>query len=271
MNDGDYRDILIKENISRIKNKIIILSGKGGVGKSTVAVNLAYGFAIKGFKTGILDIDLHGPSVAKMIGIESVVLEKNMEDGRYLPYKVLENLYALSLAFFLKKSDEPIVWRGPLKMGAIKQFLSDIYWPELDILIIDSPPGTGDEPLSMIQLINNIDGAVIVTTPQDISHLDVSKSVNFCKMLNLKIFGIVENMAYFICPHCTQKINIFEGEAAKKLKEVYGVEILGQLPIDTDISRSSDNGRPYIYDFGKKEGAQIFEKIVENLIHKIKR
>ncbi|MCX8057975.1 MAG: Mrp/NBP35 family ATP-binding protein [Spirochaetes bacterium] len=265
----EYKDFLIKENLSRIKNKIIVLSCKGGVGKSTIATNISYGFAIKGFKTAIFDIDMHGPSIPKMIGNECVNLEEKNEDGRSKPYKVLENLYALSMGFFLKNTDDPLIWRGPIKVGLLKKFFSDIYWPELDLLVIDSPPGTGDEIISLFNIIGNIDGAIIVSTPQDISMIDVSKSVKFCKMFNIKILGIIENMSYFECPNCKNRIKVFDGNASEKLKELYGLEILGELPLDPDISKCSDIGRPYIYDFGKKEGGIIFSNIVNKLIEKI--
>jgi Mrp family chromosome partitioning ATPase len=270
-NNVDYRDILLKDNLSRIKNKVIVLSGKGGVGKSTVAVNLAYGFAIRGFKTGLLDVDLHGPSIAKMTNIENITTLEKSKDGRFYPIRVVENLYVLSIATFLKNSDDPVIWRGPLKMGAIKQFLTDIYWPEIDVLVIDCPPGTGDEPLSVVQLIGSLDGAIIVTTPQDVSMLDVSKSIRFCQTLDLKILGVIENMSYFVCPHCNNKVNIFEGKASKNLSEKYNIDVIGKVPIDPDISKSSDSGRPYIYDFAKKEGGIVFGNIVEKIIDKIKK
>jgi len=179
----------LKENLSKIKNKLVVISGKGGVGKTTVSVNLAYGLAIKGYKTGILDIDLHGPNIAKMLGIEDVKLMNS--DLGIEPARVLPNLKAISLALIGYNPDQPVIWRGPLKMIAIKQFLSDVNWGELDYLIIDSPPGTGDEPLSICQLIPDMAGAIVVTTPQDVAILDSRKSVLFAEQLKVPVTGII--------------------------------------------------------------------------------
>jgi len=193
----------LKENLSKIKSKLVVMSGKGGVGKTTVSVNLAYGLAIKGYKTGILDIDIHGPNIAKMLGIEDVKLMNS--DLGIEPASVLPNLKAISLALIGYSPDQPVIWRGPLKMIAIKQLLSDVNWGELDYLIIDSPPGTGDEPLSICQLISDMDGAIVVTTPQDVAILDSRKSVLFAEQLKVPVTGIIENMSGFTCPHCGKK------------------------------------------------------------------
>ena len=197
----------LAKNLSKIKNKLIVISGKGGVGKSTVAVNLAYGLAMKGLKTGVMDVDLHGPNVAKMLGIEDKKLV--MSEAGIEPVEVVENLKAVSVALIIEDRDQPIVWRGPLKMGMIKQFLADVNWGELDYLIVDSPPGTGDEPLSACQLISDIDGAIIVTTPQDVAILDSRKCVGFARQLNVPFIGILENMSGMVCPHCGEDIEMF--------------------------------------------------------------
>jgi len=238
------QDIRLKENISRIKNKIIVMSGKGGVGKTTVAVNLSYGLALKGYKTGILDVDLHGPNIAKMLGIEGKRLGSSpfgME-----PVEVMQNLKAISIALLIEDPDKPIIWRGPLKMQTIKQFLSDVNWGDLDYLIIDAPPGTGDEPLSVCQLISDINGAVIVTTPQDVAILDSRKSVQFAKELKMPVIGIIENMSGFLCPHCQKEIDLFGIGGGEKAADNLKVPFLGRIPIEPKVVTSGDSGHPFI-------------------------
>jgi ATP-binding protein involved in chromosome partitioning len=259
----------LRDNISRIKHKIVIISGKGGVGKSTVAVNLAYGLALQGKKVGLLDVDIHGPSIAKMLGVEGRRLEMSDDGVRAKPLKIVNNLYAVTLASMLQNPDDPVIWRGPLKLGAIKQFLSDINWPELDYLIVDCPPGTGDEPLSAIQTIGKMDGAVIVSTPQDVSLLDARKSIRFAEMLKVPVLGIIENMGSFKCPHCGELISIFSGTGVQKAASDFNVEILGSIPIDPEIVNTGDEGRPYIYDFGKLEAAQVMQEITRKILDKV--
>ncbi len=271
INQPTEKDIHLKDNIDRIKNKIVVFSGKGGVGKSTVAVNLAYGLALNGKKVGIMDVDMHGPSIAKMLGIEGKKLGGPKSDDRPTPIKVHENLWALSIATFLPDVDEPVIWRGPLKNGAIKQFMQDIEWPELDYMIIDCPPGTGDEILSVAQILKNVNGSVIVSTPQDISFLDARKTIKFSKKMNIPILGIVENMAYLICPKCGEKIEIFAGNGAKKASKDFDVDILGSIPIDPNIVKTGDTGRPYIYDYNKLPAAKEMNVVVEKIINKMEK
>jgi len=268
MPDNEQQDAGLKANQERIKHRFIILSGKGGVGKSTMAVNLAYGLALLGRRVGILDIDIHGPSLAKMLGVEGV-RPPSHEEGTPTPVRVHDNLPLVSIASLLPGPDEPVIWRGPLKMSLIKQFLSDIVWPELDYLVIDCPPGTGDEPLSVVQLLGRVDGSVIVSTPQDVAFLDARKTLKFSQKLGVPVLGIVENMTAFLCPHCGQPIKLFDGQGAEKAAEDFGVPILGHIPIDVNIARSGDTGRPYIYDFGKLEGAQTMQAIAGTIIEKI--
>lgn len=242
---GDLSDRILKENMGRIKHKIVVLSGKGGVGKSTVAVNLAVSLAAKGQKVGLLDVDIHGPSVPKLLGLEKVMAMGGGENTIY-PVKYSDNLIVMSVGFLMQNADEAVVWRGPLKYGIIKQFLSDVVWGDLDYLIVDSPPGTGDEPLSVCQLIENPDGAVIVTTPQDVALADVRKSINFCKQLNMNIIGVVENMSGFACPHCNTVTEIFKSGGGRMMAENMEVPFLGTIPIESQVVHSGDGGFPHL-------------------------
>lgn len=264
------KEKFMQENLGRIKHKIVVLSGKGGVGKSTISVNLAHGLAAKGFKVGLLDVDIHGPSIAKMLGIEGQTLTVASQDDRPFPIKVNENLYALSIATMMPDPDKPIIWRGPLKMGVIKQFLQDIEWPYLDYLIIDNPPGTGDEPLSVVQLIGNVSGSVIVSTPQDIAFLDARKTIKFSQQLNVPILGLVENMSGFVCPNCGEVHQIFKGNGTEKAALDFDLDILGKIPIDPNIVQSGDSGKSYIVDFPDSIPADEFSKIVDQVAKKLK-
>ena len=267
--EKEKKEQMQKENLERIKKKIIVMSGKGGVGKSTVATNLVYGLALQGKTVGILDVDIHGPSIGKLMGIEGKKLGKPKNDNRPTPIKVVENVYAVTIASFLDSPDTPLVWRGPLKTGAIKQFLQDIEWPELDYLIVDCPPGTGDEPLTISQILGGMDGSVIVTTPQDIALLDARKTINFSKKMNVKVLGIVENMSGFICPHCGEEINLFKKGGGEKAAKDFNVDLLGKIPVDKEIVESTDSGRPYIYDNSDNEGAKVYKNITKKIIDKM--
>ncbi len=261
-------DQMLKENMGRIKHKIVVMSGKGGVGKSTVAVNLAYYFALQGFSVGLLDVDIHGPSAAKMTGVEDKRIVAD-ENGKAYPIEALSNFYVVSLANMLENPDDPVIWRGPAKMGVIKQLLAEISWPELDFLVVDCPPGTGDEPLSVIQLINDVTGTVIVSTPQDIALLDVRKSINFAKKLNLNILGIVENMSGFICPHCGKNSDIFKTGGVDKASADFGIDVLGKIPLDADVVNAGDSGKPYVYHYGESAGGKIMNQIGDAILTKM--
>ncbi len=256
----------ITENISKIKNKFIILSGKGGVGKTTFSVNLARFLAEKGYKTGLLDIDIHGPNVNKMLGLGTQGFTGS--GGRISPLIAHKNLKVASTASILQNPDTPIIWRGPLKMKLIKQFLSEVDWGELDFLIIDSPPGTGDEPLSAIQLIEDLRGAIIITTPQEVSILDARKSIIFAKTLNVAFIGLVENLSGLICPHCHKEIELFGTGLAEKTAEELGVDFLGKLPMDPGVVKLSDSGKTFITDKEKSPIAKAFVQIGEKIISK---
>ena len=253
----------IKRRLRRIKHKIVVMSGKGGVGKSTVAVNMAVSLALAGKKVGLMDVDIHGPSVPTMLNLEHSPLQSSAE-GIY-PISVGE-LKVMSIGFLLKDPSNAVIWRGPMKMGAIQQFVKDVEWGDLDYLIIDSPPGTGDEPLSVCQIIEDLDGAVIVTTPQKVSITDVEKSINFCRQLDLHVLGIVENMNGFVCPECGTVTHMFKEGGGKKLAEKYKINFLGSIPMDPDIGTACDNGTPFVHKYAKSETAKIIEKVIDPIL-----
>ena len=255
----------LNDNMNRIKHKLIVISGKGGVGKTTVAVNLAYGLAMNKHKVGILDVDIHGPNIAKMLGVEGSKLAGS-QSGWIEPIEVLPNLKAVSIAFMIDSPDKPVIWRGPLKMITIKQFLSDVNWGKLDYLIIDSPPGTGDEPLSVCQLIPDISGAVIVTTPQDVAILDSRKSVLFAQTLKMKVIGIIENMSGFICPHCRERTDLFKSGGGEKSAKELKVPFLGRIPIEPEIVASGDSGNPFINSTKDTETNRVMERITNKIV-----
>ncbi|MDP8201466.1 MAG: Mrp/NBP35 family ATP-binding protein [Candidatus Tenebribacter burtonii] len=263
-------EIRIDANLDRIKRKLIVISGKGGVGKSTVAVNVAYGLASQGNKVGVLDVDIHGPSIAKMLGIEGKKLKMTGKSEFPEPIKVTDNLYALTIATLVENPDDPIIWRGPLKIGVIKQFMQDIQWPELDYLIVDSPPGTGDEPLSVIQTLKKVDGSLIVSTSQDIALLDARKTIKFSQKMNVPILGIIENMSTFVCPHCGEKTDIFAGNGVKKAASDFNIDILGSIPIDVNIVKSGDTGEAYLKNNENQTSAKEFQIIISKIAAKMK-
>lgn len=252
----------LKENLDLIAHKIVVLSGKGGVGKSTVAVNLAATLASQGSKVGLLDVDIHGPSIPTLLHLEGKRLTGDGNDKLY-PIEYNENLKVISIGFLLQKTDDAVIWRGPLKFSAIRQFLKDVTWGRLDYLIIDSPPGTGDEPLSVCQLIEGADGAVIVTTPQDLALADVRKSISFCRSLNMPIIGVIENMSGFTCPHCGETVNIFSKGGGEKMAADMDVRFIGSIPIDTKISDNGDTGTPF--SLGESGAVAPFQKIVDSI------
>ena len=253
----------IEKNLEKIDNRLLVFSGKGGVGKSTVSANLALALAQKGMKVGLMDVDIHGPNLAKMLGVEDKKLEVN-EDGAKA-VQVNENLQLISIAFLLMDPNSPVIWRGPLKMKAIQQFLGDINWGKLDWLIIDSPPGTGDEPLSIAQLIPAT-GAIVVTTPQEVSLMDSRKAVGFASKLNLKMFGIVENMSGLICPHCGQKIALFKEGGGERAAAELGVPFLGKIPLEPKIVDLGDNGESFLEKYPDSEASREFSRMVEKIM-----
>ncbi len=263
-------EMRIEANLDRIKHKLIVISGKGGVGKSTVAVNVAYGLALQGHKVGILDVDIHGPSIAKMLGIEGEKLQMKAKGEFPEPIKVTENLYALTIATLVDSPDDPIIWRGPIKISVIKQFMQDIQWPQLDYLIVDSPPGTGDEPLSVVQTLKKVDGSIIVSTPQDIALLDARKTIKFSKKMDVPVLGIIENMSTFVCPHCGEKTDIFAGLGIEKAASDFNIDVLGKIPIDVNIVKSGDSGKAYLKNHETQASAKEFQKIISKIAAKMK-
>ena len=249
------------DRMARVKHKIIIASGKGGVGKSTVTVNLARALQMKGLRVGVLDADITGPDIPKLLGIEDARLTQGPE-GIEVPQA--EGIKAASMAFVLSSRDAPVVWRGPMKMAAIKQFIQDVNWGDLDFLLIDLPPGTSDEPLSVVQLIPELAGAIIVTTPQEVALLDSRKAVNMVKAMKMPVLGIVENMSGLVCPHCGQEISIFGSGGGKRMAEEMDVPFLGAIPIEPSVCALGDRGQTFVQS-GTKAGGS-FSRIVERLI-----
>lgn len=252
----------LKSRMSKIKHKIAIISGKGGVGKSTVTVNLAIAFAQNQNKVGILDADIHGPSVPKLLGLEGQLVKVGPPGA--FPVKGPLDMKVMSIDFFMAEQ-MPTIWRGPLKMRAIKQFLSDIVWGDLDFLFIDLPPGTGDEPLSIAQFLPEMDGVIIVSMPSELSSSIVKKAIRFAQRLNLPIIGVVENMNGFVCPHCGEKTDIFRSGGGKAMAEQAGVPFLGSIPIDPKIGLDSDTGKPFVIEHKDSSATKAMMEIAEKV------
>lgn len=253
----------LSETLMNIKKKYVVLSGKGGVGKSTVAVNLAVGLAVRDKKTGLLDTDLHGPSVPKMLGLENFV---SSGDETHLEPAVRfdGNLKIMSVQFLLQNLHDSVIWRGPLKHAVISQFIGHTVWGELDYLIIDSPPGTGDEPLSVVQTAKP-DAAIVVTTPQDVATFDVRKSIDFCNKLNLPVMGVIENMSGFICPHCNKETAIFSTGGGERMAEELGIAFLGAIPIDPQFVSRSDQGNAMIDFSTAGQSLEAIKSIIDKI------
>lgn len=252
----------LQATLCRIQKKIVVLSGKGGVGKSTVAVNLATELALSGMRVGLLDVDIHGPSIPTMLGLENETLKGN--PGGLFPVE-RGNMKIMSLGFLLQNPDDAVIWRGPMKMGVIKQFLTDVQWGDLDYLIVDAPPGTGDEPLSLCQLIQPLDGAIIVTTPQKVAAVDVRKSISFCNRLDVPVLGVIENMSGFVCPKCGEVTQILPAGGGRKIADDMKVKYLGSIPMDPAIAQSGDSGKVFVYHFSKTETGKIMQDIIRKI------
>ena len=259
----------LKSTLSKIKHKILVMSGKGGVGKSTVATNLALGLAKRGFQVGLIDVDLHGPDICRMLDLKDKLYTEKEEKPKLLPpMKYDDNLKVISLEYLMKDRDEAIIWRGPLKIQAIRQFIGDIDWGELDYLVIDAPPGTGDEPLSVAQSIKEVH-ALIVTTPQEIALADVRKSISFCRHVNINILGIVENMSGFICPHCSKPVDIFGTGGGMRTALEFSLRFLGKLPMDPQVVKGGDAGKPYLSSGAGTVATKAFEDVLDNVLREL--
>jgi Mrp family chromosome partitioning ATPase len=262
------KDEIIKCKLARIRHKLIVMSGKGGVGKSSVAVYLALALAQKGYRVGLMDVDLHGPSVPKMLGLHGVL--GIASDEQILPHSYRPNLKVVSIESMLEDKDSAVIWRGPLKHSVIKQFITNCKWDDLDYLVIDSPPGTGDEPLSVARLIPEA-RAVIVTTPQEVALADVRKSINFCRKVNLEIAGLVENMSGLHCPHCQEFIPIFRTGGGRKTAELMQIELLGALPFDPAVVEGGDQGRPLLEEDQPSAFRDAVMQLTDTLLRKVER
>jgi len=261
---------LIEEKMANVKHKIAIISGKGGVGKSLVTVNLAAALAAKGRrgKVGILDADLTGPCVPKMMGLKGHKME--LEPAGIIPARGPEDIAVVSMDFLLPGDESPVIWRGPLKMGAIRQFLGEVAWGDLDYLLIDLPPGTGDESLSVLQLLPELDGVIIVTIPSEVSQAVVKKAVTFARQMKAPILGIVENMSGLVCPHCSEVIDVFSKGGGARVSDEMGVELIGSIPMDPRVALESDKGVPFIYSNPDSPAAIAFKGVVERIEGQVK-
>jgi len=261
------QDQEIRERLGHIRNKLLVMSGKGGVGKSSVAVYLAVSLAGKGYRVGLMDVDLHGPSVPRLLGLNGT-LRPSVREGKAVPASFLPNLEVISIESLLgENKDVATIWRGPLKIGVIRQFISDIDWSDLDYLVIDSPPGTGDEPLTVEQTIPDAK-AIVVTTPQEISLADVRKSINFCRQVRMEMLGIVENMSGLRCPHCDKEIDLFGSGGGELLAQREKIPLLGKLPLDGQVVRDGDAGRPAAVLASESPFARAFEGIVREVLRR---
>ncbi|PNU19222.1 ATP-binding protein [Geothermobacter hydrogeniphilus] len=256
----------LERNLCQIDNKILVMSGKGGVGKSTTALNLALALAKEGKAVGLLDVDLHGPSLPTMLGMADQRPHATEEGIIPLGF---QGLRVMSIGFLLEQSDQAMIMRGPMKHGAIQQFLADVVWGPLDVLVIDCPPGTGDEPLSAAQLLGRGAGTVIVTTPQDVALVDVEKSISFSRQLNINILGVIENMAGFVCPHCEEVTDLFGRGGGEKLADKTQVPFLGRIPLDPRMVVAGDSGKPFILDHPDTEAARALQHVAQTAIEKM--
>jgi Mrp family chromosome partitioning ATPase len=262
----DEQDAAVNASLARIKNKFMVMSGKGGVGKTSTSVHLAMALAAKGHRVGIMDVDLHGPDVPRMLGLTGML---ELSASRKLkPLAYSENLGAVSIESLTPSKDEAVIWRGPIKFSAIRQFISDVEWGDLDFLLIDSPPGTGDEPLTVAQTIKDAQ-AIIVTTPQEVSLADVRKSINFCKTVKMSVFGLIENMSGFTCPHCNKEIDLFGTGGGERTASQMGVPFLGRVPFDPAVVASGDAGTAYREKNADSPVTKAFDKIADRMIERL--
>jgi Mrp family chromosome partitioning ATPase len=255
-------DEMVRRSLSNIKHKFLVMSGKGGVGKTSTSVNLAIALSKKGYKVGLMDVDIHGPDVPRMLGLEGMITLGGNQ--KLQPKRYSENLYAVSIESLMPNKDDAIIWRGPVKHSAIKQFIGEVEWGHLDFLIIDSPPGTGDEPLTVAQLIKDAQ-AIIVTTPQEVALADIRKSINFCRTVKMKIFGLVENMSGFECPHCGKMVDLFGMGGGEKTAEIAEIPFLGKIPFDPKMVLCGDSGTSYLDANKDSAVSKAFEEVADRM------
>ena len=259
----------IRDQLSTIKHRLLVLSGKGGVGKSTVAAGLAVTFAARGHETGLLDVDLHGPSIPAILGLQHIPVESlaGMSHGEHLiPVTPRDRLHVMSIGFLLENDTDAVIWRGPMKYNVIKQFFKDVEWGALEYLVVDSPPGTGDEPLTVAQLLGSSAQAIVVTTPQELAIADVRKSISFCRTLSVPVLGVIENMSGFVCPHCGRTVDVFKTGGGRAMAEEMGVPFLGAVPLDPAVVANGDAGIPLSDAAGTFPAAAAFAAIADKIM-----
>jgi ATP-binding protein involved in chromosome partitioning len=264
-----HEEPVLQARLRAIRHKLLVLSGKGGLGKSTVAANLAMAMALTGRRVGLLDVDIHGPSIPKLMGLEGARPGAGADGIE--PLSISSNLKVMSIGFLLESGRDAVIWRGPLKFSVIQQFLRDVVWGALDCLVIDSPPGTGDEPLSVAQLVGQPAGAIVVTTPQAVAVADVRRSITFCQKVGLRVLGVVENMSGFVCPHCAKATDLFKAGGGVSLAREMGVPFLGKVPLDPQVVDSGDAGTPFVQRFAGSPTAQAFAEIVRPILSSLDR
>jgi ATP-binding protein involved in chromosome partitioning len=257
------QDQLIQQSLSLIKHKFLVLSGKGGVGKTSVAGNLAIALSKKGAKVGLMDIDLHGPDIPRMLGLKGLVGVST--DKRMVPKSYSDNLQVVSIESLTQDTDKAVIWRGPLKIRVIRQLISDVHWGRLDYFILDSPPGTGDEPLTVARTIPDA-RAIIVTTPQEICLADIRKSINFCKTVEMEIFGLIENMSGFVCPHCGKPVDLFGTGGGFRTALAMNIPFLGRIPFDPKMVECADAGESYVDKYPDSEITKAYNQIVAKIM-----
>ena len=250
--------------MENITHKFLVLSGKGGVGKSCIAVNLAVWLSMQGKTVGLLDIDIHGPSIPKLLNLEDRGVQA--EGDKIKPILYSDTLKIMSIGFLLQDESSAVIWRGPMKHNVIKQFVTDVSWGNLDYLVVDCPPGTGDEPLSIVQLLGTADGAVIVTTPQQLAVVDVKKCITFCRQLKLPVLGVLENMSGFVCPKCGENTDILKSGGGEDMAMQMAVPFLGRIPIDPQIVQACDAGKPYVSHYSRGPTANAFKRILTKIL-----
>jgi len=267
----DERMVSIRINMSKIKHKIVIISGKGGVGKTTVAVNLAMSLASIGLRVGVLDVDITGPNVNKMLGISPEIRPRVDSDAKkFYPVDGPLNIKVVSMAFLLQDSDTPVIWRGPMKMGAVRQFLGDAHWGELDYLICDLPPGTSDETLDILQLIPD-ENVIVVSTPQEVAIMDARKTIAMAKTMNRYVLGIIENMSGFKCPNCNEYIDLYPPGGAEKASKDFNVKFLGKIPFEVEVGQQGDQGLPFVLKYPDSESTKAFKAVVAKIREELEK